>query len=348
MLTKIQKQIACDDLIGTFKISPDISDPFADTSPETDEATVESKKVCQCGGEMLCKNDRTAYICCDCGLMEDIVGDEIDPEKSNKNYDVGSSPIRIFNQAGQGSFVCKTSDYSKTQLRDTVRQLQMLFSQGNKFVGTQNIIVETAEMYHQIQQCTIKRGDVRLGILAACLNKVCKKHNIIQKAKEIAGCFGIEQSDLSNGEKILSEYLGNENPKTKNTDLYLLRYFELLGIPHTQTLESGQTRNYMEFAQKLITFTNKFKIAENSIPSSKCAGAIYILCEKCEELSTKMDDIETKCDISRSTFKRFAINVSGVLNDEKKIDIQKKMKHLFNKYYIPLKNAYKSKDKKSK
>jgi transcription initiation factor TFIIIB Brf1 subunit/transcription initiation factor TFIIB len=316
---------------SNIAIYPKLCSPFEDTVDDH-EIPLETTKKCKCGGKLGHKNDGTSYICTSCGMMLDIIGDEMDSEKSSSSYRNNyntfetSSPLRVYGQnSGQKGFICKTTDYKKTQLRDTIKQLQNIMSQSELSIS-QNVIVETANMYQQIQQYIIKRGDVRRGILAACLNKICKSYDIILKSKEISQMFKIKQSDLSNGEKILGEYK-MENGNEKNTDLFLSRYFELLQI-------MDPTGQKMEFAKRLIRFTELCKIAQNSVPSSKCAGSIYLISSTD---AGSAEDIEKKCKISKYTFKRFANNVLDALKNEQKPNIGNKLRHLFKKYNIHLK-----------
>lgn len=342
--------------------TPVISNPFTYNSINLHEKpTIDCVKKCpECEySEMYRKNNGTAFVCYKCGLMENIVGDEIEPKKSsnNNNYNTAdqSAPLRVVgtgSQHYQKAFLSKISDYKKTQLRDTVKQLQnILYQNGGKSIS-HSIIYDTAQMYRKIQQHAIKRGDVRKGALAACLNMVCQEAGIIKKPKEFSDMFGIDQSDFSGGEKILNDLKNSGviiSKKSTPIELFLARFFESLSIPETglRNINNSEDHdennkkeevNYMEFSKLLIRFANKFKIAEHSIPSSQCAGVIYILSLKCGELCLSKDEIQEKCSVSKSTFKRFAKDISLFLEnrDEKKKILRRKLRHLFNKFNIPL------------
>jgi hypothetical protein len=140
---------------------------------------------------------------------------------------------------------------------------------------------------------------------------------------------------------------------------YINRYFEGLGIPlddgygyydnidavHLEEimddddyLPSNGHPNYKRFALDLIRFTQTFKIADTSMDSSKCAGTIYILSIRVDDLEIPIEDIEKECDISKTTFCKFSKEVDRILNTDhpnyKKT--KRKLRHLFKKYDIPL------------
>ncbi len=138
---------------------------------------------------------------------------------------------------------------------------------------------------------------------------MCIKNKITRKPKEIADIFDIPQTDLSFGEKIIDKLIADGQLESESTtqgyfdvdqeiESFTDRYFEDLDIPNNS--------EYKSFVMQLIKFTIDKHIADSSVTSSKCAGAIYILALKCDELKLKWNHIQTKCKISKSTFARFA------------------------------------------
>jgi transcription initiation factor TFIIIB Brf1 subunit/transcription initiation factor TFIIB len=291
------------------------------------------------------------FLCEMCGRIDD---DNYDTDKIEYHSDYNTSstsaaPVCI---TGPGSYmfqkklISNTSNYKKQQKRNTIDQIENIIYQYKGPKPAQYVVREAAELYYQVQQHCIKRGDVRKGTMAACLYRKCKKYSIDRKPKEIADMFGIPQSELSNGEKILDQLfaegrLGGRNDSTYEASInqfyfseqeqmnsFLSRYFECLVIPE----------QYLIFAQRLIRFTIKYHIAESSIMSSKCAGTIYLLSIRLPHLNIKRNIIEQECRISKSTFTRFSQSIIAYL---KSSDVQYKkarsrLRRIFKKNSIPL------------
>jgi transcription initiation factor TFIIIB Brf1 subunit/transcription initiation factor TFIIB len=320
-----------------------------------------------CNGEMFRSSRGMECECC--GRIEDDIGNDIDivaSESGNSGNgssdiinsyntsDSSATPIRISgpnNYIYQKKLVSNTSNYKKTQKKTTNDQMINFVYQFKGSTPPKNVVLEAAELYYSVQQHCIKRGEVRKGTMAACLYRICIIHNITRKPKEISDIFGIPQSELSNGEKILDELVASglikvKEPTTTLVDqdeqqmhAFLNRYFESLNIPVDEDgiIPVGRP-NYKEFAHKLIKFTRKYRIAESSIMSSKCAGAVYILSNKRKELQIKRDTIERECAISKSTFSRFSQAVFNVLisEEEKNKKIKSRLRKLFKNYQIPV------------
>ena len=362
----------------THPVKSKIYDPF--DIPSDDEEYIDKKFnrlkfiknfdkvntiICiDCGIEMD-KSFNMTYECKQCGGIEDDFGNGVESISNNcdvissyNTSDTSATPIRIAgpnNYMYQKKLVSNTSNYKKTQKKNTNDQIINFVYQYKGSTPPKNVVLEAADLYYTIQQHCIKRGEVRKGTMAACLYRTCIIHNITRKPKEIADIFGIPQSELSNGEKILDNLIASGLIKIKDSDdlpdyeadhksdnlddkqisAFLSRYFESLNIPDHVGLDRP---NYKEFAMKLIKFTKKYRIAESSIMSSKCAGVVYILSIKRKELNIKRDMIEKECCISKSTFGRFSQAVFVMLNsdEDKYKKVRSRLRNLFKKYQIPL------------
>ena len=353
------------------QLNKQIYDPF-DTPDEDSDIEDDLFKlndsntiICNdCKGEMYYST--RGLECNKCGRIDET------EEESEKNTsaeaiyeyntsDTSAVPVRISgpnNYMFQKNLVSHTSNYKKMQRKTTIDQMINCVYRYKGSAPPKNIILEAAELYYSVQQHCIKRGDVRKGTMAACLYRVCMNNNITRKPKEISDIFCIPQGELSNGEKVLDELIASglikikdreniqeateendEKIEEKQTHAFLNRYFECLNIPVD---EPGSTiigrPNYKEFAIRLIKFTKKYRIADSSILSSKCAGAIYIISTRRKELQLKRDQIEKECCISKSTFSRFSQAVLTVLNtnEEKYQKVKSRLRNLFKKYQLPI------------
>lgn len=356
-------------------VETDFRKPIEDSSRIKYVNRNSSNMICpECDGEMSRSSEGMSYICDKCGCIEDDIGSEIDLAvvsadgggngssdvvSSYNTSDTSSTPIRISgpnNYIYQKKLISSTSNYKKTQKKNTNDQMINIIYQYKGSTPPNNVVLEAAEYYYEVQQHCIKRGDVRKGTMAACLYRVCESHGITRKPKEIADIFGIPQSEFSNGEKILDDLearglikviksnintlQSNEwDDDEKKMHAFLNRYFESLGIPVDEIGVTFVDRpNYKEFACQLIKFTTKYRIAKSSIMSSKCAGAIYILSTKRSELHIKRDVIEKECVISKSTFSRYSQAVFNMLNSEEENfkKVRSRLRKLFKNYQIPV------------
>jgi hypothetical protein len=113
---------------------------------------------------------------------------------------------------------------------------------------------------------------------------------------------------------------------------FLRRYFELMGIPVYD--ETGISKVF-QFANMLGYFTLKFKTTEASIPSSKCAGIIYILAI-CYPGRIQEQSIKEYCMISKGTYSRFSNVIMRLLlnKDPKYTRLRRKLRRLFIRYEI--------------
>lgn len=316
----------------------------------------------ECDEEMYKSPAQMAYICPGCGKIDEIVGSSCELEFGAEaggndvvnNYNTSNdsaAPVRIVGPNAymyQKKLVSSTSNYKKTQKRTTIDQMitTVYQYQGDKIPDY--VVREAAEFYYEVQQHRIKRGDVRKGAMAACLYRKCKQHKITRKPKEIAQIFGIQQSELSNGEKILDELeacgaLSKSATVTVSDDddaqmmSFLNQYFEKLNIPNDDGAITGHP-NYRYFAERLIRFTRKYHIAMSSVMSSTCAGAVYIIASRCKELNIKRDMIERECQISKSTFSRFSEEVKKFMSstDPERERPRRRLIKVFKENRIPV------------
>jgi len=316
--------------------------------------------LCEECGEKMYKSSIDSltqhYICDKCGRIEDFTGADVDNHESEGMNDYNTSdnsavPVRITgpnSYAFQKKLISNTSNYKKQQFKNTSDQIHYTLYQYKGPTLPNNIITTASEFYYQVQQHCILRGDVRKGTMAACLSKICEKNNIIRKPKEIADIFGIPQSELSNGEKILDQLFAegilrnltfgtikfneareiNQFYYYDSIESFLTRYFECLNI----------SDEYLTFASRLVQFTIKYHIADSSINSSKCAGAIFILSLKIPELKINKTDIERECNISKSTFGRFYSAIDNVLESKSAElrHVRRRLRRIFKKNNVSL------------
>jgi hypothetical protein len=311
-------------------------------------------------------------ICQACGNVEtvDDIGDNSGGIStiSIGSYNTSSesaNPIRVTGPGGlllQKKLMCTASDYEKTKFKNTIKSMINITQKYTECVIPMDVVKLASHRYYEIQRVgTIKRGNVHYGAMATCLMRTCDQSGIHKKREIFAKMFKIDLSDLSAGEKLIDTYVAEgrvkkddfqiQNPESTNIGAYIVQYFLNLKIPlpseitatggthaSSATYASGSgTDRYYAFVKRLIEFTIKFRIADNSVEYSKCAGAIHVIISRCPELSIDTDQIAKECSISKSTFRRFSNTITDLLTttDERKFRLKKKLLHLFNKFGIP-------------
>ncbi len=349
--------------------TPDQDEPIEYYTPES-KSEISSRIVClNCNVEMIKSFYEGAYECELCGQIKEKICDESynDPQELvtgssdiNSSYntsETSSAPICMVGPdvfKYQRNFVGTASDYSKSQKKITISQMIKIVChyEGDKI--PKNIVLEAAELYCSVQKHCIKRGDPRKGAMAACLYRVCKAYGITKKPKEIAKIFGIEQAELSSGEKMLAELISSEaisikmnnkeeislSPDEQLAMGFMKEYFIKLNIPEDNlTLLQPENRpNYKLFSLKLFRFTNEYNIATNSIISTKCAGLLFILAISRPELKINREKIEECCDISRATYNRFVKAVHQMLITEEPMfaKVKSRLRNLFKKFQMTI------------
>lgn len=305
-----------------------VEEPYRITSNNTVICT-----LCNC--EMR-KQGVVNYICMKCGYKNEFNID-VEPTFTLKdNYTTNSNSATTLQIMGpnahkyQNNLRKNTTNYKKKQYKDTHTQMEKFIRQYNGAKIPVNIITIASEYYFAVQQHDIKRSFNRIATMAECLYRVCNFHGIGRKPKEIIDIFNIEQSDLSKGSNILNKLHSQgllkdyDFGKSNYNESLLSRYFNCLGIKRENGL-----KKYFQFCCDIIDFTVKYKIANNNIVSTKCAGAIYLLTTYDKTLKVSKDQISKSCDISKSTFTEFFKTVSGLL---------KKTDPLYRKCQVKIRN----------
>ena len=308
-------------------------------APELQTLEIIDYKLCpDCNVKM--QPMKTSYQCLQCGRDKKILENNSGYTPNIMgNYNTSEScslPLKI---VGVDSY-----RYNKALMRTSSNYVKVLLYTTNKQLTHQNtlnqrkqlpvtILREAAEMYGKVQALKIvRRGDGRKGALGACIYFACCADNITKKPKEIAKFMGVDESYLSNGDKLLrklhSQGLINIPAYHDPTVAYLSQYFQALRI-------DGK---YKEFVMELleVSTSQKMRGENNSRISTKCAGLMYVLKTQME-LNITDADIVRCCDIVKSTFiKYYKYLVSN----------RSLLKPVFKKYSIPPLRKKVKKDKK--
>lgn len=328
-------------IVDKSETPDEIEKPFSSYAPG---GTRHIRKIvlCECGGEF----DKMEFerVCRECGIIETVEVDDGVSMISMGSYNTSNdsaNPIRITGPGGtmlQKRLMCTTSNSDKTKHKTTIKTMINITQRYAECKIPIDVVKEAADKYYKVQQVGINRGDVHKGSMATCLMRTCNKANIHQKREVFASMFKINLSDISAGEKLIDNYVADgkldsseyqiiDSEKTIIPQI-LTQYFMLLGVP--------MPSRYYSFVERLIRFSIKFRIADNSVASSKCAGAIYVIALRCPELNITTEKIIRECQTSKSTFRRFSDAINNILNAGDSSRLRNKLKHLFKTHEISL------------
>jgi transcription initiation factor TFIIIB Brf1 subunit/transcription initiation factor TFIIB len=259
--------------------------------------------------------DNNNYVCSECGLVHETIGmDEGFNPNVQSNYNTSETstlPLRIVGPNSRGlnkALMSTNNHYNRMQRKVSFQRLSKVNYEfhGNKL--PKNVIHIADNLFHEIisKNNTVNRGEVRKGIEAACIYYACIMEKMDRKPKEIALLMNVEQSVVSNGLNILDSLhergIITIPVITDRYSNFLDRYLECLSI----------SPKYKPFLLELIHKADALKIGKESIPSSKCIGAIFIL-TSAKNLFNASDNspinkknIEDKCGLTKATFTRFS------------------------------------------
>ncbi len=247
-------------------------------------------------------------LCIKCGIERPWNENEYNSITSiDLNYTTSSNSYTRFNIVGRG---CQANQRMYMQVcanyelyRNNFNRKEIMtriFQSGKKISVT--VIEDAVEIFEQIKQRGyVFRGNGKWSVIAACLFYTCIKHGLTKTPREIAAIMSIPDKFLSHGDKIMQELneLGVISIPTIFRPIgdYIDQFFPQLGIP----------MKYKDFVIALVARAEKkhLNIHSESRTTTKCIGAIYMLCKRVPSLRhIKKEHISTVCGISKSTFIR--------------------------------------------
>jgi transcription initiation factor TFIIB len=154
---------------------------------------------------------------------------------------------------------------------------------------TKSIIDEAKNLYKQISEMKLSRGENRNGLIASSIYMSCKRNNVPRSAKEIAKMFNIKLTVMTKGCKKFQEILKLTTAST-NPDDFIARYCSRLEISNDQRNKCKQVASKVE----------ELELASENTPPS-IAAAIIFLCSTHYGWNISKKMLSEKCDISQVT-----------------------------------------------
>jgi hypothetical protein len=344
-LSHSSKSCINDKSINKEKIYDDINQT---TNKATDE--IRNTKVCQtCNGALECSDD--LIICKNCGEIQKLSSDIYEnnfcvsvsddhtiSRSSSLAFRIVGTESRLYNR----SLTITCSDYNIHRKNSDEKDMSTYVYQHDVPENVKRCALDIIGKIKSARNIKIKDGKLEEGkyifrgngkkkIMAGAISYSYAIHNIRKSRKEIAEIFGIDELGVLRGERKIQEFgekkIVDIPTLTNSIEDYVDKYFCILEIPE----------EYKEFVKDLINkIEHKVKYDNNSRPSTKAAGAIYLLISRIPQLREKIgrDVVEKKCCISKSTFMKYY----------KKIDQNhEKVKKVFKRHRIPMPNKWKKK-----
>jgi hypothetical protein len=244
------------------------------------------------------------YQCGNCGY---IAAGEVE-ERRDPSDTVSIGQRRTIG-AQKGRMYNPMNDYSKAQrkaVQDHLMRCRRDYA-GDKI--PENVLSKVAEIYNTIQQFPVaddgnekkfvRRGPIKDEILAELIDKICESEGIARQPQEIAQFMKLRSHGYARGAKIVSKLIVDGrlvlprpvDDETRFAECYLEK----------MKMESPI---YLGFVRDIVIVSEKLKLCMSSQPSSKVAGALYLLVVS-KKMPFTVADLEKITGIKYNTFKKF-------------------------------------------
>lgn len=189
--------------------------------------------------------------------------------------------------------------YHERSLKEVFDRLTQI---GNSSGLTSNIIEYSHKLFSDvvttqadIGETKLSRGDIRDGLIAACLSYSCKEYDVSRSPQEIAKMCGINQSSVTRGINLFYELMRynksyNLNKHSMNYADFIDRYCFFLNIQPKIVTE------IVNLAKKV----DEKNILTKNTPQAMVCGCIYFI-SIMHSLGITKTEISEKCKISVPT-----------------------------------------------
>jgi transcription initiation factor TFIIIB Brf1 subunit/transcription initiation factor TFIIB len=182
---------------------------------------------------------------------------------------------------------------------------EMLQVRANNAGISMAIVEETKQLYAQVSNRCICRGQQKDALLAACLFESLKRHDTPRRPIEIAEIFQIDAKLITRGVKqfsgLLEEHL-HATPiaekKAETPSTHFRHYLE----PAIYKLETPRLlhNQIVEMATKIGNMIDELGVCPETTPSSLAASALALACERMG-LEKSNVEVAKVCSISVAT-----------------------------------------------
>lgn len=172
-----------------------------------------------------------------------------------------------------------------------------------KNAGIPSCIIEVAkQMYKQVSETKISRGENRKGIIASCIFIACKKFDKCARSnKEIAEIFKIEPTNMTKGFKKFNEIMLILEKENKGDIGYNIS--ESLDFINRFCSNLNLESDTNELCKYVCKKIEEYDLVSENTPTSKAAGTIYLV-SYIFNLSISKSEISQICLTSEVTISK--------------------------------------------
>jgi transcription initiation factor TFIIIB Brf1 subunit/transcription initiation factor TFIIB len=265
-----------------------VEDPFMEINRLLDEKATTSKH------EEKCKHTETITegtnsICSDCG---EVLDKDVNYDKEWRYYGMMDTK--------------HSSDPNRCNIRKN--EDKTIYKDVEKMGFSDRIITVANQLYEQVTQGNIYRGNTRKGIIFACIFHAYKLNQNPQSCEILIDIFGIDRKIGLRGLK----FVNLNAPKDSNFRNYQITTEHLI-----KEIMTKFHANDAHIDEALIMYSiikDKSSILNRSRPQSVASGLVrYYIQKKNPDIS--MDYFRTKINLSELTITRIVKEIKSLLED---------------------------------
>jgi len=155
------------------------------------------------------------------------------------------------------------------------------------------------EVYEKmsVRNYSVKRCNIKKGLIAACMYFACRKHKCARDIKEIADFTGLTRKGVSSGCTLFAEIMGPG-------------YFDMPPMAPSEFIDRYMTKSnvpwkYYDEIAHLVKSVEQNHILHEVTPNGVCAGIIYHVLQAHNE-STDIDVFAKTLRVSVTMIKKVA------------------------------------------
>jgi transcription initiation factor TFIIB len=154
---------------------------------------------------------------------------------------------------------------------------------------------EVSKIQNSIGETKLSRGDIRDGLIAACLFYSCKEFEVSRSPAEIAHISDILTSDVTRGINLFYELM--KNSKSINLNKYITKYSDFIErYCNNLGIDTKMTGEIITLCKRV----DELRILTKNTPQAMACGCIYFIITM-HNMGISKNNIHEKCGISVPT-----------------------------------------------
>lgn len=267
--------------------------------PDFDMSNVE-----RMGGNMLCSS---------CGAVFDTIIESHEDNNSTSFHDAErcskvDDPVDIAaTYCGNTSFTTMTSrqrmfQQMTNEFKDLCKDAEL------PPVMVKEMMVLYREVYEKmsVRSYSVKRCNVKKGLMAACMYFACRTNKCSRDIKEIADVTGLTRKGVSSGCTLFAEIMGQG-------------YFDMKPMSPHEFIDRFMTKTdtpwkYYDEIQSVTASVEQTHLLHEVTPNGVCAGIIYFVLCRNKEPSVDIDKFSKALGVSVTMIKKVSSRLQKTSN----------------------------------